>query len=751
MIKRLLMAVALLCACSAHAQTVQPLTQPRQHFVDGSGNPCAGCSLYSYAAGTTTPQATFTDATSMIPNPNPVILDTAGSANIWMTGSPYKFALLDTSGTTLWTVDQVVAPLSGLAGFLPLTGGTLSGGLIINGTLTVNGNTSTFGAATIDAAGDIISPNVVATSLNGILNVPVVSLPSAITTCGSQPNCTIMVTGQYVISANLTVPTNVTLWFTTNGQLLINTGITLTVNGAITAPNDTQIFAGSGAINTTGLFVSRPEWFGTGSGAFEDAVDALVSDGILLLRNAAYVSPYIGTHFNLKPVKFIGVGRPVVNTGHTAYQAGTGTIIQGGLLSAADRTEVHHLGVDCGSGTIGSAADCLVIDNASSQVPGITPLANAVADDVSCLGFSSSAAFHCMLFENVQLFKAEHLFSEKNEHGMVFKGTSISIHDVHPSGHAGEGLFIGSNSYAPAGNIHADGIFVNPVIAGDLGTGVTIIGNDAALNAVDISGVYVNGQASDGVAILSGAVSGAGAVTGVKMTNVNVDGGGGSTSTTSVGIRIQGSALIQNVNIANSTVNNLGFGLFMGSDAIGVQFTNITGINFNIDGADLRGNAPGTSIVQSQLNNAASCAFRVVAGVVFYAGLETNSSCLFAASGGTSALMDGSQPTVVSSFSNSWTNYGSGTAPVFYFIDRNIVHIGGRIMSGTAPLVFNLPAGLRPTRGTMTFPAVCQTSSGPTISMGEIDILTTGDVDVNNVACAAGGYVGLDGINFPTY
>ncbi|HLH34917.1 MAG TPA: hypothetical protein VKX41_09595 [Alloacidobacterium sp.] len=128
MLRWLPWSIVLLCAY-AGAQ-VQPILQPHQTFVDGSGSPCAGCSLYSYAAGTTTPHPTYTDASGLVQNTNPVILDAAGGANIWPDTSSYKFVLVDTSGTTLWTVDNVKGPIPGSSGpFLPLTGGSLTGAL----------------------------------------------------------------------------------------------------------------------------------------------------------------------------------------------------------------------------------------------------------------------------------------------------------------------------------------------------------------------------------------------------------------------------------------------------------------------------------------------------------------------------------------------------------------------------------------------------------------------------------------------
>ena len=140
---RLLYAVfALSCALSAGAQSAQPLLQPRQVFLNSSGAPCAGCSLYSYAAGTTTPQATYTDASGTTQNTNPVILDTSGSAAIWVGGGSYKFVLKDTNGTTIWTVDQVTS-IKGINSLNPSFTGTLSGPNIsagaINQTYVVDG------------------------------------------------------------------------------------------------------------------------------------------------------------------------------------------------------------------------------------------------------------------------------------------------------------------------------------------------------------------------------------------------------------------------------------------------------------------------------------------------------------------------------------------------------------------------------------------------------------------------------------
>jgi hypothetical protein len=74
-----------------------------QHFVqffDDNGNPLSGGKLYTYDAGGTTPKATYTDAAGSTANANPVILDAAGRATVFLDGTTYRFDL-KTSGDVL--------------------------------------------------------------------------------------------------------------------------------------------------------------------------------------------------------------------------------------------------------------------------------------------------------------------------------------------------------------------------------------------------------------------------------------------------------------------------------------------------------------------------------------------------------------------------------------------------------------------------------------------------------------------------
>src|SRR4030042_565760 len=63
-----------------------------QFFTD-SGDPAAGHKLFTYTAGTSTKLATYSNSALTIANTNPIILDAAGCATIFLSASTYKFVL----------------------------------------------------------------------------------------------------------------------------------------------------------------------------------------------------------------------------------------------------------------------------------------------------------------------------------------------------------------------------------------------------------------------------------------------------------------------------------------------------------------------------------------------------------------------------------------------------------------------------------------------------------------------------------
>ena len=80
---------------------------PKLQFFDANGAPLAGGLLYTYAAGTTTPLASYTDSTGLIANTNPIVLDSRGEANVWLATASYKLALYTSVNVLIWTVDNI--------------------------------------------------------------------------------------------------------------------------------------------------------------------------------------------------------------------------------------------------------------------------------------------------------------------------------------------------------------------------------------------------------------------------------------------------------------------------------------------------------------------------------------------------------------------------------------------------------------------------------------------------------------------
>ena len=106
-------------------------------FLDNNGAILTGGKIYTYAAGTTTPQATYTSLSGATPHTNPIVLDSAGrvpGGEIWLTnGVAYKFVIETSLGVLLGTYDN----LSGINDFVlnansveydpPFTGALTSG------------------------------------------------------------------------------------------------------------------------------------------------------------------------------------------------------------------------------------------------------------------------------------------------------------------------------------------------------------------------------------------------------------------------------------------------------------------------------------------------------------------------------------------------------------------------------------------------------------------------------------------------
>jgi hypothetical protein len=89
---------------------LSPVGGAAAQFFTNSGVILSGGKLYTYAAGTTTPAATFTSSSGNTNHTNPIILDSAGrvpGGEIWLSASPYKFLIKDSNDVLIGTYDNI--------------------------------------------------------------------------------------------------------------------------------------------------------------------------------------------------------------------------------------------------------------------------------------------------------------------------------------------------------------------------------------------------------------------------------------------------------------------------------------------------------------------------------------------------------------------------------------------------------------------------------------------------------------------
>jgi hypothetical protein len=89
---------------------LSPVGGAAAQFFDNNGVILSGGKLYTYAAGTTTPKATYTSSSGNTNHTNPIVLNSAGrvpGGEIWLLASPYKFVLNTSTDVLIATYDNI--------------------------------------------------------------------------------------------------------------------------------------------------------------------------------------------------------------------------------------------------------------------------------------------------------------------------------------------------------------------------------------------------------------------------------------------------------------------------------------------------------------------------------------------------------------------------------------------------------------------------------------------------------------------
>jgi hypothetical protein len=171
--------------------SLSPLGGAASQFFDNNGVILSGGKIYTYAAGTTTPQTTYTSVSGVTPHANPIILDSAGrvpGGQIWAANTlVYKFTIETSAAVLLGTYDNV-SGITDLATLAASNGADLIG-FLQSGTGAV--------ARTLQAKGrDVVSATDFGAVGNGVADDRIV-LQTLLATTGAKliPNGTFNVSG----------------------------------------------------------------------------------------------------------------------------------------------------------------------------------------------------------------------------------------------------------------------------------------------------------------------------------------------------------------------------------------------------------------------------------------------------------------------------------------------------------------------------------------------------------------------------
>lgn len=212
-----------LLSISAFSQTAILLPSPRIQFLDSNGKPYAGGLLFTYQAGTTISQATYTDSNRTATNTNPIVLDSAGRASVFVSNAAaYKFVLQDRFGALVWTADNVTLNQLTVGGANTQVQYNCSGQLCGNSGFVFNQATQTLTITTltVSAGGDLAGTFTGSPAFSGAVNFTGTGASSAQgVTQASTDSSTRLATDAFVKAAiNASVGTGQVYGWAANGS-----------------------------------------------------------------------------------------------------------------------------------------------------------------------------------------------------------------------------------------------------------------------------------------------------------------------------------------------------------------------------------------------------------------------------------------------------------------------------------------------------------------------------------------------------
>lgn len=374
--------------------TPSPLAGFAGQFFDNNGVILSGGKIYTYAAGTTTPQATYTTAAGSTPHANPIVLDSAGrvpGGEIWLTsGVSYKFVIETSTGVVLGTYDNLLGGTSAITALVPsgyTTATNVQDAFDDLGSNTgadfvgyIASGTNAASRPALDKLRETVSPQDYGAVGNGVVNDA-----TALLLACTESDTVRIPAGTYLIGTSIVLPAEVI--FDAGAKLLIGNGITVTFNGCVNA-GVYQIFqcSGTGEVVFDWRFTNEgyPEWWGAASDGATDCLAGMQAS--LKALKTTRLQP--GDYFVSETVKIIYDHRWLIGSG-SQYTGGSDQVTR--LIVTNGSSYTLQIGPDVNPGAI----NLFQKQNVVRDLQISRSVAPVIASD--CAGISAQYTLYCEL------------------------------------------------------------------------------------------------------------------------------------------------------------------------------------------------------------------------------------------------------------------------------------------------------------------------------------------------------------------
>ena len=387
-------------------------------FFDNNGVILSGGLLYTYAAGTTTPQAAYTSSSGSTAHSNPIVLDSAGrvasGGEIWLTDAvAYKFVLQTSAAVTIATYDNVTGNASGVAvgiyaAFAASSGSSLVGYLPA-GTGAVATTVQTKLRQYVSVF-DFMTSAQIADVQAGTLTVDVTSaIQAAIDAVFTAGGGGVFVPGgKYRITSSITVKKAVTLFaYTSQAERL------------------------SAAVGVSALF----RCYGTGYDAVKLGTTANDAFGAGIIGISIFYAPQAG-------IVAYSHGM-LIDSCAVTYAAGTGIkLVSGSGPTLIQNTHVISPGMH---GIEVATADCRMLDSEVQQPNNVAT--GLPANTYDCISLTATAG----PFQIINCRMGDDGF--RSRHGIYAAGGQLQISNTDIQNCTIAGIYLnGGNSHIIVGN-----------------------------------------------------------------------------------------------------------------------------------------------------------------------------------------------------------------------------------------------------------------------------------------------------------